>query len=59
MELDDLLDAPGDRVPLLTAGEGHAVLRLLQTIAAGEGPGADTADELVERLARRLPAPPG
>jgi hypothetical protein len=32
MDLDDLLDVPGDRIPLLTAGEGHVVLRLLSPL---------------------------
>jgi hypothetical protein len=27
MDLDALLDVPGDRIPLLTAGEAHVVLR--------------------------------
>jgi hypothetical protein len=58
MDLDDLLDAPGDRQPLLTAGEAHVVLRLLQPIAAAAGEDAAAADELIMRLARRLPQPP-
>ncbi|MET9421001.1 hypothetical protein ABZY06_09730 [Streptomyces sp. NPDC006540] len=58
MNLDDLLDAPGDREPLLTTGEGHAVLRLLQPVADEGGEGAAAADELIMRLARRLPEPP-
>lgn len=58
MDLHDLLDAPGDRVPLLTAGEAHAVLRLLQPVADAGGEGAEAADELIMRLARRLPEPP-
>jgi hypothetical protein len=58
MDLDDLLDTPGDREPLLTNGEGHAVLRLLQPLADGAGEGAAAAEELIMRLARRLPEPP-
>ncbi|MEU0370620.1 hypothetical protein ABZ070_10205 [Streptomyces sp. NPDC006283] len=58
MDLDDLLDTPGDREPLLTIGEGHAVLRLLQPVADEGGEDAEAADELIMRLARRLPEPP-
>jgi hypothetical protein len=58
VDLDDLLDAPGDRMPLLTVGEAHAVLRLLRPLADGDGVEADAADELIVRLAQRVPAPP-
>jgi hypothetical protein len=58
MDLDDLLDAPGDRIPLLTAGEAHVVLRLLSPLAEGADDGAEAAEELIMRLARRLPEPP-
>ncbi|MGW0703834.1 hypothetical protein ACWD0A_31925 [Streptomyces sp. NPDC002867] len=58
MDLNDLLDAPGDRMPLLTVGEAHAVLRLLRPLADGNEVEADAADELIVRLAQRVPAPP-
>jgi hypothetical protein len=58
MDLEDLLDVPGDRIPLLTAGEAHVVLRLLSPLVAGAGEGAEAAEELIMRLARRLPEPP-
>jgi hypothetical protein len=59
VDLDDLLDAPGDRMPLLTVGEAHAVLRLLRPLADGNGAEeADAADELIVQLAQRVPAPP-
>ncbi|QIP87224.1 hypothetical protein GLX30_27975 [Streptomyces sp. Tu 2975] len=58
MDLADLLDAPGDREPLLTVREAHAVLRLLQPVAGGGGEEALAADEMMVRLAQRVPGPP-
>ncbi|NWF28480.1 hypothetical protein HW130_19785 [Streptomyces sp. PKU-EA00015] len=58
MDLDDLLDAPGDRIPLLTLGEAHDVLHLLRPLVDGAGVEAVVADELIVRLAQRVPAPP-
>jgi len=51
-----LIQAEGEYEPLVTRGEGHVVLRLLQHLAGQGGGLADVADELVSRLARRLPA---
>lgn len=44
-----LIEAPGERRPLLTLGEARAVVQLLRR------EGSDAADELAARLAQRLP----
>lgn len=51
-----LIETEGEYEPLLTRGEARAVLPLLQHLAEQSGELADIADELVTRLARRLPA---
>jgi hypothetical protein len=51
-----LIETPGEREPLVTRGEAQALLPLLQHLAEQRGELADIADELVARLARRLPA---
>jgi hypothetical protein len=58
MDLEELLDAPGDRIPLLTAGEAHVALCLLSPLAAGADAVAEAAEELITRLACHLPEPP-
>ncbi|WP_435601330.1 hypothetical protein [Streptomyces sp. C10-9-1] len=58
MDLDALLDTPGPREPLLTVGEAHAALRLLRALADAPTPEGAAAEELLVRLAQRVPAPP-
>lgn len=52
----ELVEAGGDRLPLVTLGEARAVVQLLLTLACGGGEGAAVADDLAARIARRLPA---
>ncbi|MGA5171338.1 MULTISPECIES: hypothetical protein [Streptomyces] len=58
-DLDLLMDEPGDRLPLLTAGEARAVVALLGYLQDGaELPDAAVwASELQGRLLRRIPTP--
>jgi hypothetical protein len=58
MNLIDLIDLPGGREPLMTVGEGHALVRLLELLADEEGEAAEVAGELRVRLGMRLPTPP-
>lgn len=50
-----LIEDQGEREPLITRSEGRAVVQLLQHLAGQPGELADIADELMTRLARRLP----
>ncbi|MFB8393629.1 hypothetical protein [Streptomyces yangpuensis] len=57
MTLDELMEQPGDRLPLLTRGEAGALIALLGHLADG----ADeilrlAAGELQARVGMRLPA---
>jgi hypothetical protein len=59
-DLDLLMDEPGDRLPLLTAGEARAVVALLAYLQHDvERPpdAAVWASELQGRLLRRIPTP--
>lgn len=56
MDLDELMDMPGGREPLVTVGEAHAVVRLLEAIGDGDSEEAGAAGELRMRLAMRLPS---
>ncbi|QIP82735.1 hypothetical protein GLX30_00035 [Streptomyces sp. Tu 2975] len=53
MDLDDLINSPGPRKPLLTVGEAHAALAMLRSVADGAGPDAAAAEELIVRLPQR------
>ncbi|MGW7359449.1 hypothetical protein ACWGI0_23155 [Streptomyces sp. NPDC054802] len=57
MDLYELIDMPGKREPLVTAGEAHAVVQLLELLADGDGEAAEAAGELRVRLGMRLPSP--
>ncbi|MFK4599655.1 hypothetical protein [Streptomyces pristinaespiralis] len=58
MNLHDLIDLPGGREPLMTVGEGNALVRLLELLADDEGEAAEVAGELRVRIGMRLPTPP-
>ncbi|MET9321935.1 hypothetical protein ABZX75_17335 [Streptomyces sp. NPDC003038] len=58
-DFDLMMDEPGERLPLLTAGEARAAVALLGYLRDGEAP-PDTAAwaaELQGRLLRRIPSP--
>lgn len=46
----------GECRPLITLGEARAAVILLQQLEAQGGDAGDAAGDLVERIARRLPA---
>ncbi|MEU0393840.1 hypothetical protein ABZ208_13855 [Streptomyces sp. NPDC006208] len=55
-EIWDLLEkGGGERLPLLTANELKAAMRLLQVLALGDGLGHEQALALAGRISRRLP----
>ena len=58
-DIDLLMDEPGERLPLLTAGEARAAVALLGCVRTGEQSpdSAVWAAELQERLLRRIPSP--
>ncbi|MEU1889571.1 hypothetical protein [Streptomyces pristinaespiralis] len=59
MDLHDLIDLPGERQPLLTLGEAHALVVVLEELTASAvGDIAAVAAELRARLAMRLPSSP-
>jgi hypothetical protein len=58
MDLHDLIDMPGERQPLISVGGAHALLRLLEPLADGDGEAAEVAGELRVRLGLRVPTPP-
>ncbi|MEU9671290.1 DUF6417 family protein [Streptomyces bobili] len=45
-----------ERLPLLTLGEAHALLRVLRTVAGEGGPVAAEADGLSKKIAARIPS---
>jgi hypothetical protein len=57
VDLHALIDLPGGREPLMTVGEGHALVQLLELLADGDGEAAEVAGELRVRLGMRLPSP--
>ncbi|MFJ4009436.1 hypothetical protein [Streptomyces sp. NPDC090026] len=50
--LEALMDEPGDRLPLVTAGEARTVVALLAHVA---GPARELAEDLRIRIGLRLP----
>ncbi|MCY0931852.1 hypothetical protein OTB20_37895 [Streptomyces sp. H27-H1] len=55
-EIEDLMDAPGDRLPLLTHGEAGALVALLGRLANRDDDQLQRAAvELQARLGTRLP----
>lgn len=57
MDVWELLERPGDRVPLVTEGEARAAAELLRLLEEHEGAEVrEAATELRRRLARRLPS---
>ncbi|MGA4803606.1 hypothetical protein [Streptomyces lavendulocolor] len=57
-DIDLMMDEPGDRLPLLTAGEARAAVVLLGYLQRGTEPpyAAVWASELQGRLLRRIPS---
>jgi hypothetical protein len=56
VDFDDLLNAPGDRLPLLTHGEAGALIALLGHLADGADEDLRlAAGELQARIGMRLP----
>ncbi|MFG2617781.1 hypothetical protein ACGFXC_09130 [Streptomyces sp. NPDC048507] len=56
-EIDALMDEPGDRLPLLTRGEGAALVALLARLAARDDDQLQAfATDLQVRLGGRLPS---
>ncbi|MGW4028761.1 hypothetical protein ACWEFL_05455 [Streptomyces sp. NPDC004838] len=55
--LDVLIDQPGERLPILTAGEARAVVVLLGLLAQAGTDEGEVAAELRDRLASRTPGP--
>jgi hypothetical protein len=53
-ELSQLLDAPGELLPLLTLGEARALLFVAHLLGLGDAAAADAAREMEARLERRL-----
>ncbi|WP_190047528.1 DUF6417 family protein [Streptomyces galilaeus] len=45
-----------ERLPLLTLGEAHTLLRVLRTVAAEGGPVAAGADGWSKEIAARIPS---
>ncbi|MGW7134161.1 DUF6417 family protein [Streptomyces bobili] len=60
LDLDEIDFAPveyhQERLPLLTLGEAHAMLRVLRTVAGEGGPVAAEADGLSKEIAARIPS---
>ncbi|MFD6113584.1 hypothetical protein ACFWG0_26225 [Streptomyces yangpuensis] len=57
MTLDELMEQPGDRLPLLTRGEAGALIALLGHLADGADENLRrAAGELQARVGMRLPA---
>jgi hypothetical protein len=60
LDLDEIDFAPveydEERLPLLTLGEAHALLRVLRTVAREGGPAAAEADGLSKEIAARIPS---
>ncbi|MBT2472914.1 hypothetical protein J7E97_34965 [Streptomyces sp. ISL-66] len=57
-DIEDLLDEPGDRLPLLTHGEAGALVALLGRLAARDDDQLKRAAlTLQARLETRLPMP--
>ncbi|MEI5035165.1 hypothetical protein RB201_28230 [Streptomyces sp. S1A(2023)] len=54
--LEALLEEPGERVLSIRSGEAQAAVIMLRDVAAADGPHAHAAQELIDRLALRLPA---
>ncbi|MEU0991246.1 hypothetical protein [Streptomyces sp. NPDC005953] len=55
-DLDDLLAAPGPRLPLITYGEAQAVIHLLGRLNEATIDEVQIAAELRDHLARRAPS---
>jgi hypothetical protein len=53
-ELSQLLDEPGEMLPLLTFGEARALHYVAHLLGSGDAAGADAAREMETRLERRL-----
>lgn len=53
-ELSQLLDEPGELLPLLTVGEARALHYVAHLLGLGDAAGADAAREMEMRLERRL-----
>ncbi|MEU8968117.1 hypothetical protein AB0D11_02380 [Streptomyces monashensis] len=53
-ELSQLLDEPGDLLPLLTFGEARALLHVAHLLGSGDAEAAEAAQEMETRLGRRL-----
>ncbi|MFM9709064.1 DUF6417 family protein [Streptomyces galilaeus] len=60
LDLDEIDFAPveyhQERLPLLTLGEAHMLLRVLRTVTAEGGPVAAEADGLSKEIAARIPS---
>ncbi|WP_326790542.1 hypothetical protein [Streptomyces sp. NBC_00151] len=53
-ELSNLLDEPGELLPLLTLGEARALRYLAHLLGLGDAAAADADREMETRLERRL-----
>ncbi|MER8009637.1 hypothetical protein [Streptomyces sp. NPDC094149] len=53
-ELSQLLDEPGELLPLLTLGEARALHYVAHLLGLGDAAAADAAHEMETRLERRL-----
>lgn len=53
-ELSQLLDEPGELLPLLTIGEARALHYVAHLLGLGDAAAADAAREMEMRLERRL-----
>ncbi|MFE9679376.1 DUF6417 family protein [Streptomyces sp. NPDC006259] len=60
LDLDEIDFAPveydEERLPLLTLGEAHTLLRVLRHVALESGPVAAEADGLSKEIAARIPS---
>ncbi|MEU9147286.1 hypothetical protein [Streptomyces sp. NPDC048349] len=56
MDFDDLMNQPGDRLPLLTRGEAEALVRLLAQLDGADEDVQRAGLEMQARIAMRLPA---
>jgi hypothetical protein len=53
-ELSQLLDEPGELLPLLTFGEARALHYVAHLLGSGDAAAADAARDMEARLERRL-----
>lgn len=56
MDLEDLMEQPGERLPLLTRGEADALVQLLGRLDGADEHVQRAGLELQARIGMRLPA---